>query len=122
MRIASTRGMRLRRCVAAAVVVIASQPAVAQAATWIAGSTTPTVSELVTVDATGETLWLYGGEDIAGDGSTFNPPEPSLDIRTAYAASDTTRFWARTYVSDPNAPGANVLVFVFVDADQNATT
>ncbi len=114
--------MHLRRCVAAAVVVLASHPSIAQAATWIAGRTTPNVDELVTVDGTGETLWIYGGEDIAGDGNTFNPPEPSLDIRTAYATSDTSRFWARTYVSDPNAPGANVLVFVFIDADQNAAT
>jgi len=94
----------------------------AQAATWIAGRTTPNVKELVTVDETGEDLWLYGSEDIAGDGETFNPPEPNLDIRTAYATSDASRFWARTYVSDANAPGANVLVFVFIDADNNATT
>jgi MYXO-CTERM domain-containing protein len=80
------------------------------------------VKELVTVDETGEDLWLYGSEDIAGDGDAFNPPEPNLDIRTAYATSDASRFWARAYVSAADAPGANVLVFVFIDADNNATT
>jgi hypothetical protein len=76
----------------------------------------------VAVDRTGEPNWLYGAEDIAGDGATFMQQEQSVDIRTAYASTDADRFWARVYVSDPNQAGGNVIVFVFVDSDRLTST
>ncbi|MBI5536289.1 MAG: hypothetical protein HY898_26440 [Deltaproteobacteria bacterium] len=95
----------------------------AQAATWRAGRTSPRLNEIVAIDATGETGWPWGQEDLAGDGlATFQPQEQSIDIRTAYAATDASRFWVRAYVSDANSVGGNVTVFVFVDADMNAAT
>jgi hypothetical protein len=95
----------------------------AHSATWGRGRTTPTLRQIVAVDATGETNWPYGAEDVAGDGlGSFPPPEQSIDIRTAYAATDQQRFWARVYVSGAQAAGANVHAFVFVDSDRNPAT
>ena len=103
-----------------AVWVMADQAA---AQTWANATTTPELSELITVDATGETNWLYGSEDVAGDGiDNFRQPEQSIDIRSAYAATDTARFWARVYVSDSATPGGNVTAYVFIDADNDAGT
>ncbi len=93
------------------------------AATWVGGRTTPTLREVVAIDATGETSWLYGQEDVAGDGlAVFQPQEQSIDVRTAYAATDNANFWVRTYVSEQNGVGGNVIVYVFIDADGNAAT
>lgn len=94
----------------------------ADAATWTGGRTTPTLEEIVVIDATGESSWLYGFEDVAGDGDTFGPQEQETDIRTAYAAVDQNDFWFRTYVSDEGAVGQNVVVFVFLDTDENVAT
>ncbi len=111
-----------RRGVLAAALFIASLPATARAATWINGHTTPDVEELIAVDETGEDPWLYGREDLAGDGAAFGAPEQSIDVRSAYAAADANRLWARAYVSSETAPNTNVVVFVFIDADQNQAT
>jgi hypothetical protein len=62
--------------------------------TWVDNRTTPTLDEIVAVDKTGEPNWLYGFEDLVGDGETFAQQEQSIDIRTAYAAADNSRFWA----------------------------
>jgi len=95
----------------------------ASAATWVGPRTTPTLAEIVAVDATGEATWPYGAEDVAGDGlAAFRQPEQSIDIRTAYAATDPQRFWARVYVSDPQPAGGNVRAFVFIDSDRNPAT
>jgi hypothetical protein len=94
----------------------------AHAATWSDGRTTPTLDEIVVIDSTGESNWLYGVEDVAGDGATFDEPERSTDIRTAYAKTDQDDFWFRTYVSSENAVGADVVVFVFLDTDEDDTT
>jgi len=94
----------------------------ASAQTWAGGRTTPTLAEIVAIDATGETGWLYGFEDLEGDGDTFKQQEQSVDIRTAYGAADSARFWARVYVSDPNGAGGNISVYVFIDNDKNAST
>jgi hypothetical protein len=92
-------------------------------ATWINTRTTPRLSEIVAIDATGETGWPYGQEDVAGDGpATFATPEQTIDIRTAYAATDMSRFWARVYFSDPNGVGAGLTVYVFINADRNTAT
>jgi hypothetical protein len=99
----------------------AASPAEAQ--TWVGKRTRPHLGEIFALDKTGETGWLYGEEDLAGDGlGTFKQPEQSVDIRTAYAANDGARFWTRVYFSDPATVAANIKVFVFIDADQNDTT
>jgi hypothetical protein len=98
-------------------------PRAAAAATWVDMRTTPSLTELVTIDATGEQGWLYGAEDIAGDGvDSFKQQEQSIDIRTAYATTDTSRLWVRVYVSELNAIGGNVTVYVFIDADRSTAT
>src|SRR6266568_3128588 len=110
----------VRAGVAASILAASSASA---GATWINTRTTPRLSEIVAVDATGETGWPYGQEDVAGDGlATFATPEQTVDIRTAYAATDTSRFWARVYFSDPNGVGAGLTAYVFIDADRNAAT
>lgn len=94
----------------------------AQAQTWTGGRSTPVISELVVIDATGESGWPFGFEDLAGDGADFGQQEQSIDIRTAYAVADNQTLWARTYVSDDNAAGGNIVVFVFIDADDDPSS
>jgi len=92
-------------------------------ATWAGGRTTPTLRHVVAIDATGENNWPYGAEDVAGDGlGSFGQQEQSIDIRTAYAATDAQRLWARVYVSDAQPAGGNVHAFVFIDSDRNSST
>jgi len=94
----------------------------AAAATWAQG-TTPRLSQIFSIDTTGEPNWVYGAEDVLGDGlGVFNTQEQQRDLRTAYAAADANRFWARVYVSDANAVDPAVTVFVFIDSDQNTAT
>lgn len=115
--------MRCSSAFLAAIVLVVAAPTAASAATWINARTTPHLSEVVGIDKTGEVAWLYGREDVLGDGiDVFTQPEQSIDLRTAYAATDTTKFWVRVYVSDPNAVGASDTVFVFIDADKNPAT
>ena len=98
-----------------------ARPALAQ--TWAGGRATPSLSELFAVDATGESSWLYGSEDLAGDGlAAFMQQERNIDVRTAYAATDTARLWLRTYISDTSAPGGTVAVYFFIDSDASAAT
>ncbi len=91
------------------------------AATWPNG-TTPRLSEIVAIDGTGEPGWPYGAEDLLGDGATFTQAEQQMDIRTAYAATDTARFYARVYFSDPATVGSGVTTYIFIDADRNSAT
>jgi hypothetical protein len=116
------RLLRNRRPLATAV-ALSAFVLPAQAQTWTGNRTTPRANELVAIDATGEAGWLYGAEDVAGDGlDAFRQQEQSIDLRTAYAAADSQRFWARVYVSDPNTVSGNIAVFVFLDSDDNANT
>lgn len=95
----------------------------ASAQTWIGTRKTPALTEIVSIDRTGEAGWIYGQEDVAGDGiGTFKQPEQAIDLRTVYAVTDATRFWARAYVAEPNAVDTNVKVFVFLDTDRNKAT
>ena len=119
--------LRMVRPVGAALALIASQsllaPGEAAAQTWVDGRKTPALLEIIAIDKTGEPGWLYGQEDVIGDGlESFKQQEQSIDIRTAYAAADMTRFWARIYVSEQNAVGGNVTIFVFLDVDQSTAT
>ena len=94
----------------------------ASAATWSQG-TTPRLGQIFSIDKTGETSWIYGAEDVWGDGlPTFLVPEQQRDLRTAYAAADQSRFWARVYVSNASAIDTSVTVYVFIDADKNTAT
>lgn len=121
-------GARSRRSVASSVAAACAfhgallLAGTASAQTWAEGRTTPSLAEIVAIDATGEDFWLYGFEDLEGDGQEFKQQEQSIDIRTAYAAADSARFWARVYVSDPNGAGGNISVYIFVDNDQDAAT
>jgi hypothetical protein len=91
----------------------------ASAQTWAGQRTTPGLRELVAVDQTGEPSWLFGSEDIAGDGtSNFNAAEQAADVRSAYAATAGRQLWLRMYVSARTAPDA-LRAFVFVDTDNN---
>jgi hypothetical protein len=97
-------------------------PALANAQTWADRRTTPALRELVSVDRTGEPNWLFGAEDIAGDGvNRFEDAEQSADVRSAYVATDQRRLWARVYVSSQEAP-EELAVFAFVDTDRNPAT
>jgi len=101
---------------------LALHPQTAHAQTWAGTRTTPSLKELVAVDQTGEPSWLFGAEDVAGDGpGTFNDAEQAADVRSAYAATDAERLWLRVYVSADTAP-EQLQAFVFVDVDHDATT
>lgn len=97
-------------------------PESAEAQTWSGGRSTPSLSELVAVDATGEANWPFGAEDVAGDGSTFQTAEQSVDVRSVYASTDGTRLWWRAYVSSTGAPDESLRLYLFVDSDDDETT
>lgn len=96
----------------AALGVLLGLEGVSFAQTWIPPRERPSLSEIVAVDATGETVWAYGEEDV----------EAGIDIRTAYAATDPTLFYVRMYFSDGAAPATGVTGYVFIDADSNEQT
>jgi hypothetical protein len=78
--------------------------------------------ELVSVDRTGEPNWLFGSEDISGDGlNRFDAAEQSADVRSAYVTTDRRKLWARVHVSSQEVP-AELAVFAFVDTDRNPAT
>ena len=105
------------------IVALTSVTSPAVAATWTGGRTTPSLREVVAIDATGESPWPYGQEDVAGDGlASFTPQEQAIDFRTAYTVADATTFWMRAYVSAAGAVGNNVSVFVFIDSDASPAT
>jgi OmpA-OmpF porin, OOP family len=95
----------------------------AGAATWAEDRATPHIRDLVAIDRTGETDWLFGREDVQGDGlDRFDGPERALDVRSAYVAHDGTRLWLRAYVSSAQAPDAGLRVYFFIDADDDRRT
>jgi hypothetical protein len=104
----------------ASAVVAASGTAYSQ--TWVAGTRTPVLLDIVVVDHTGEPGWPYGFEDVFGDGKKFTVAEQALDIRTGYADTDAKRFWFRSYFSTVAPVGPDVDVYLFVDSDRNTQT
>lgn len=92
------------------------------AQTWSDGQTRPYVGEIIALDATGEAGWLFGVEDVSGDGSTFLPAEQSIDLRSAYATTAPSKLWVRGYVSSPDALAGNAALYVFVNADVDPMT
>jgi MYXO-CTERM domain-containing protein len=114
----------LKRCcwtIALSCCVLSSTTAV-QAQSWSGARSTPSLAELVALDATGEARWPFGFEDVAGDGAAFENPEQSVDIRDAYAATDATRLWLRAYVSATAEPDDSLRLFVFIDADDSVAS
>lgn len=88
------------------------------AQTWSDGHTDPSLVQIVAIDRTGETDFVYGREDVAGDGlGTFSAAEAAADLRTIYASADAMRLWLRAYVAGTAAPAANARVFFFIDRD-----
>jgi hypothetical protein len=103
--------------------LIFSAESAAHGQTWQGTRRTPSLREIVAIDATGEPGWPYGAEDVAGDGlDRFTAPEQSIDIRSAYAATDPTRLWFRAYVSATVAPPNTVTAYLFIDSDLSAAT
>jgi hypothetical protein len=94
-----------------------------QAQTWSAGRTGPALFEIVAVDASGEALWPYGQEDLAGDGAqTENADEAAIDLRSVYADARAAQLWLRAYVTATVAPTASSVAFFFIDSDANTST
>lgn len=95
----------------------------AEAQTWSAMRTTPALFHIIAVDRTGETLWPYGREDVAGDGlGTFQADEREADLRSIYADVENDHLLLRAYVSAESAPSMRTVAFFFIDADDRATT
>jgi OOP family OmpA-OmpF porin len=113
-----------RALVLSTVILLASLcTAAVQAQTWSAERTQPVLRQIASVDPSGEPGWLYGSEDVAGDGlATIAPDEAAVDIRTVYADADAERLWLRAYVVSEAAPLEDVVAFFFVDADDRDGT
>ncbi len=94
----------------------------AGASTWARHAKTPALRELVAVDQTGEPVWPFGREDVAGDGlNTFLAAEQAVDVRSAYVAAHRQRLWVRVYVSGEQAAD-DLKVYAFIDIDRNAAS
>jgi hypothetical protein len=95
----------------------------AQAQTWSSPRGRPALWQITSVDATGDSNWPYGSEDVAGDGAAdFEEDEAGADLRTVYADADTDRLWLRAYVASESAPSENTVAYFFLDIDaRNAT-
>ncbi len=113
----------LRMLASVAVASGLARAAAAHNSTWTRGRTTPSLADLVAVDATGEADWPYGQEDLAGDGvAAFTQAEQAIDWRTVYAGMDARRLWVRAYVVNPKAAAPWGMLYVFVDSDADRHT
>jgi uncharacterized membrane protein YgcG len=93
----------------------------AWAQTWAANRQHPTLKEIVTIDQTGENGWLWGREDVAGDGlDTFEATEQAIDGRAVYVTTDNGRLWIRLTLSATTAPEGNLVFYLFIDADRDS--
>jgi len=101
----------------------AAQASTAAAQSWSAPRTRPLLRQIVSVDATGESIWPYGTEDIAGDSlAMFADDEAEADLRSVYADADEKRVWLRAYVAAEQKPAATLTVFFFADTDDRNDT
>jgi hypothetical protein len=101
----------------------ALQPCAAGAQTWSRKHQRPALFQIIALDASGESGWPFGAEDVAGDGiKQFDPDEAAVDLRSVYADARTTMLWLRAYVSDTVAPRAGVVAFFFIDSDAQIKT
>jgi hypothetical protein len=99
-----------------------AQPAAAQ--TWSLSRERPSLFEIIAVDPISEAHWVYGSEDVSGDGQgTTSDDEAGVDLRSVYADARGSRLWLRAYVSARRAASSTTaLTFFFVDSDQRADT
>jgi hypothetical protein len=103
--------------------LILASPMRVSAQTWVGNRQSPSLREIAVVDQTGETDWLWGSEDVAGNGlNQFPTEEQAIDARSVYLRLDNGRLWWRTYVSASNAPDANLTAYLFVDSDLDSNT
>lgn len=94
-----------------------------EAQTWSSPRGRPALWQITSVDATGDSNWPYGSEDIAGDGAgVFEDDEAGADLRTVYADADADRLWLRAYVAAEGAPSENAIAYFFLDADAVSST
>ena len=97
------------------------EPVFAQ--TWTSARGTPPLWQIIAIDHSGEAGWLYGAEDIAGDGANkFEADEAATDIRSLYADADADRLWVRAYVAANADLPAELVAFFFIDVDSRADT
>ncbi len=95
----------------------------AEAQSWSAARQRPPLRQIVSVDATGETTWPYGREDLASDGlAAFAADEAGTDIRSVYADADDDRLWLRAYVAAEVMPPASLVAYFFADIDDRNDT
>ncbi|HKU39359.1 MAG TPA: hypothetical protein VJR89_14475 [Polyangiales bacterium] len=100
---------------------IAVHPASAQS--WTSPRGRPPLWQIIALDRSGDTSWLYGAEDIAGDGaSKFEADEAAADLTSVYADADRDRVWIRAYVAGTNPIPAELITFFFIDTDADART
>ena len=98
-------------------------PRLVHAQTWVDSRQGPALTEILTIDATGENYWLWGSEDVANNGlAVFPVAEQAIDARTAYVATDSARFYSRIYFSVAGAAPEEVTTYVFLDTDRNTAT
>lgn len=95
----------------------------ASAQTWASNRQGPELTEIVTIDQTGETGWLWGREDVAGDGlGAFEAGEQAIDGRAVYLTTAENRLWFRLTLSATAAPEGNLVTYLFIDADKKTNT
>jgi len=115
--------LRAAQCLVIAALLCAGWTSVAEAQSWSSPRTRPLLRQLVSVDASGETIWPYGGEDIAGDGaSSFAADEAGTDVRSVYADANAQRVWLRAYVAGDAKPPQSLVAFFFADTDDRDAT
>jgi hypothetical protein len=107
-------------CLALALAMFAGT---ASAQTWSERRQRPALFEIVLVDETTHTQWLWGREDIANDGeTTVVADEAATDLRSIYANARAGTLWLRTYVAATSAPAMPTVAFFFIDTDASANT
>lgn len=105
--------------IASAWILGLASPCFAQ--TWSDKRERPALFEIVAVDETSEALWPFGQEDLAKDGVQIAmADEAAIDVRSVYAAVRGDSLWLRAYVQGTAAPGADAVVFFFIDSDADA--
>ena len=112
------------RCLlVAASALVFSATRLAHAQTWVNNRQGPALREILAIDATGEPNWIWGAEDVAGNGvNNFPAAEQAIDARTVYVNTDANRFYSRVYFSVAGNDPGEVTTYVFLDTDQNNAT
>src|SRR5688572_16115089 len=116
---ASKRAARL----GALALMLAAVSQSVSAQTWSARREHPALFEIIGVDATSQSNWPFGREDIAGDGVTkVDADEASVDLRSVYADPRANTLWLRAYVTATTKPPTAAVAFFFIDTDGRKNT